>query len=149
MLNQTQCHDDLRYVFRSFPLTCLYHLWANSHRLIRGAYIDQHGNGCIMYLLSESLPVSRRIFSKQSLLAHFSHDNNDEAPEYQPAKWIVRLWDASDSPQIQARYGPNAKLEAEEVLNVLVEMIEEREGTEVQPLNAVEDSTRQMIAAGV
>ncbi|MCA9051157.1 MAG: hypothetical protein KDA89_20615 [Planctomycetaceae bacterium] len=127
MSQQTRLQEDLRSVFHSFPLSCLYHLRANSHRLVRGTYRDAKGRGCIMYLLSETLPAVNRIDSKPALVSYFAEGKGDESPEYQPAKWIVRLWDNSICRSVLERYGPNPRLETEELLNVLDQVIAERE----------------------
>jgi hypothetical protein len=58
--------SDLNHVFNYFPTECLIHLKKNRHRLIRGCY-ERAGNGCMFYMLSEPLPASKRIESREAL----------------------------------------------------------------------------------
>lgn len=124
--NLTQLHKDLQYVFESFSLDCLYHLRSNRHRLIRRKYFDQNGNGCLMYLLSETLPESLRIRSKETLIRYFS-DGDENASVYQPPKWIVRVWDERICSSVVNRYGESPTLNADEIFELLDEFIAEKE----------------------
>lgn len=126
MRRRTQLQKDLVYVFYSFPLDCLYHLRDNRHRLIRSKYCDEQGNGCLMYLLSEPLPGEQRIRSKTTLINYFS-DGDPDAVAYQPAKWLVRIWDERICSVVKRRYGEGQKLTADQIMEVLDEVIEERE----------------------
>jgi len=129
MVKQTQLQKDLRYVFNLFPLSCLHHLRASSNRLVRGVYRNDQGKGCIMYLLSETLPTSQRIDSKTSLVTYFDQGKGEESPEYQPAKWIVRLWDNRICSTVKGRYGQGPRLDIDEILDVLRQVIAEREAS--------------------
>ena len=126
MSTSTQLHNDLRYVFHSFPLDCLYHLRSNHNRLIRRSYFDHEKNGCLMNLLSETLPASRRIHSRESLTRYFS-DGDENAASYQPAKWIVRLWDERICSVVKIRYGNDPSLTVDVIIDVLEKVIAERE----------------------
>lgn len=122
----TQLQKDLQYVFESFPLESLHHLRSNRHRLIRRKYFDQNGNGCLMYLLGEKLSDSQRIHSKESLIRYFA-DCDENASVYQPAKWIVRIWDERICSSVVKRYGQSPALNADEIFEILDEFIAEKE----------------------
>lgn len=123
---------DLVHCWGYFPLDCLEHLRSNRHRLIRGSY-SRRGHGCMFYLLSERLPAELRIDSKQALTQFFTGQSGYpacELPEYQPARWLVRLIDRQICAHVQARYGDDPVLEWETVLAFLDEYIAERESIE-------------------
>jgi hypothetical protein len=133
-----QVKADLRSIFYSFPRSCLMHLRANRHRLVRGEYHTPAGKGCIMFLLSETLPVEQRIDSKSALLRYFrSHDGPDydpaTDPAQQPAKWIIRLWDNQICQDVKKRYGLAPHLSEDTMMSVLDEVIEERTPMLQQP----------------
>jgi hypothetical protein len=116
---------DLKYVFSWFPTSCLLHLRANRHRLTRGTYQAPDGGGCIFYLLTETLPAEQRITSKAALTRYFGGD--PARPEYQPARWLVRLWDRQICVGVRKRHGEAPELTEELLLSVLEEVIRERE----------------------
>jgi len=127
-----QVQTDLRSIFSAFSLECLGHLRDNAHRLTRRAYRLQDGRGCVMYLLSEPLPEEMRIDSKIALMRFFgpaygSEESIAESPDYQPARWIVRLWDEQDC---QGRYGNCRHLSRSALLAVLEEVMAERQEIE-------------------
>ena len=151
MRTSRQLINDLRTVFYSFPLESLQHLRANRHRLVRRTYRTEDGRGCVMYLLSERLPQEQRIDSKGALMRYFSNGDPD-APEYQPAKWIVRLWDRDICSQVQERYGPKPELDVETLMRVLDEVIAERSAAEVRterPETVLSSRTAQPTGAAV
>lgn len=116
--------DDLRTVFGYFPLACLLHLRANRHRLIRGKYFED-GRGCMFYLLSEVLPAEERIDRPAALTRHFTGRSGYpacEEPQYQPARWLVRLIDGLACP----RYGMISHLSWNTVFRCLERAIAQR-----------------------
>lgn len=126
---------DLRQVFACFPLASLLHVRANRHRLIRWNYTTPDGKGCLMNLLSEPLPQAQRIYSKDSLMRFFCADWQPGRDcsgnlEYQPAKWIVRLWDGHICDQLRARYAGHTHLTEDELFAVLDMVIAERTALE-------------------
>ena len=140
-MNKAQLRQDLKAVYQCFPLSALLHLRDNRHRLIRNHYFDENGNGCLMYLLSETMPDSQRIHSKESLIQYFS-DGDPDAESYQPAKWIVRLWDERVCSTVTSRYGNAPRLNSNDIFAVLEEEIESRQqqqnlrATETVPVDA-------------
>jgi len=143
---------DLQYVFAQFPLASLLHLRASRHRLVRSHYHTTSG-GCLMYLLSEPLPVSQRIDSKEALTRFFARRDKvanyilAEDPHYQPAKWLVRLWDGQICADVRARYGDCRYLSEELVMQVLDEAIAERRATVEQ--NGENLSSPRLTACGL
>jgi hypothetical protein len=128
--SNAQLVADLHHVFRCFPLSALRHVRDNRHRLIRGVYTDGR-NGCLFFLLSETLVATQRIASKSSLMLYFagrpSGADHDEV--YQPAKWIVRWVDGEKV----TRYD-GAEFNWEIALRCLDEQIAERTAAEQKPL---------------
>ena len=124
-----QVISDLKYIFEAVPLECLLHLRSNKHRLVRGAFVTDDGRGCLMYLLTEALPPARRITSKKALTRFFGGD--PEAPHYQPARWIVRLWDGAVCEIVRSRYGEHRHLSTETVIAVLEEVIATHTATDL------------------
>lgn len=141
MTGLRQITADLRAVFRRFPLSSLEHLRENRHRLVRGAYATAAGGGCIMSLLSERHAPENRIHSRESLTRYFGGDPH--AAEYQPAKWIVRLWDQQICSEAAARYGSDAFLSEDLLMAVLDESIAERQATEGTPRHRLPERSRQ------
>jgi len=120
-----QVIDDLRFALGFFPLKSLMHVRANRHRLIRGHY-RRDGKGCLFSLLSEPLPADQQIFTRETLTRFFTGISGEQArdlPEYQPARWLVRLVDGQDC---QGRYGSYTMLDWDVVLKVLDEQISQR-----------------------
>ena len=116
---------DLDYVFDDMPLACLRHLRANFRRLIRRKYDDGAGGKCIFALATEVLPEARRIVCRKSLTRFYGGD--PEAPHYQPARALVRVWDGHDADPIAlARYGAGPRLTRRLLLKVLKRAIRRR-----------------------
>lgn len=132
MSNHAAIESDLRAVFARFPVNCLRHLQANRHRLIRRSYCGPGGRGCLMSLLSEPLPPESRIDSKKALTRFFG-DGDPESEEYQPARWLVRLWDRQVCSQVRARYGERPELGEDLLFTVLEQTIAERTATAAIP----------------
>lgn len=112
---------DLQAVFDRFPKACLEHLKTNRHRLTRGCYTDGQ-RGCLMFLLSERLPAEQRIDSRTSLTKFFTGRSGYpacEEPQYQPARWLVRLIDG----EFCERYENARHLDWDLVFEVLEQVI--------------------------
>ncbi len=130
---------DLTYVFFQVPLASLIHLRQNLHRLVRHTYRTQDGHGCLMNLLTETLPDGQRIASKRALTRYFGCKQRGpdylaaRDPFYQPAKWLVRLWDGQICDGVRRRYGNNRELSVELVMRVLDNVIAERQEMEAVP----------------
>lgn len=100
------------------PKSAVEHLVENESRLIRGAYEDGHGGGCVMTLLTETLESDLQIRSKADLVRFFGRAQGKpgqaafvsavESDEYQCAKWVVRAWDHQVCDELRARYGVDA-----------------------------------------
>jgi hypothetical protein len=100
-------------------LDCLRHLLASRDRLISGHYELPGRRGCLMFVLTEPLG-EEQVRSKNDLTRFFGHDRGlpgmpgflsaKESPEYQPAKWLVRLIDSQFCPELRARYGRSCEL---------------------------------------
>jgi hypothetical protein len=106
----------------------LRHVRDNRHRLIRDSY-SRDGNGCLMHLLSETLPPEQRINSREDLTRFFTGGTGPgwrELPEYQPARWLVRLIDG----QRCIRYRGFTDLSWNDVIQCLEEVIAHREALE-------------------
>jgi hypothetical protein len=107
---------DLVEVFAHPDITpgCLQHLIAHRERLIAGRYQEPGRLGCLMFVLTEPLG-ERQIRSKRDLVRFFGRERGffgwfghvaaKDSPEYQPAKWIVRLIDGQFCDKLRARYG--------------------------------------------
>lgn len=120
--------EDLRHCCGFFPLACLVHVVQNAHRLMRGQYTNGDGGGCLFYLLSERLPKSRRIDSRESLTRHFTGGSGEgfrELPQYQPAKYLVRLIDGDRS--AAERYPGLKELPFDFLIACLNDIITERQ----------------------
>lgn len=120
---------DLEAIFDRFPTECLAHLRENQHRLVRSVYRTSDGRGCIMHLLSELLPDHQRIDSRDALKRFFGRPVDgrydvDNDPAYQPARWIVRIWDMEPHPE---RYGTAEPLSEQVVMKVLNGVIARRQ----------------------
>ncbi len=90
--------------FDKFDVDHVEHLRGNIHRLIRGNFNDDSGGGCIFHLLSELDGPGAWIDSKESLTRYFTGGCGEafrHRLEYQPAKWLVRVWDKQEI----SRYG--------------------------------------------
>jgi hypothetical protein len=92
---------------------CLRHLLRNRERLIQGHYRLPDGRGCFMFVLTEPLG-EWQIRGKSDLTDFFGCERGiagwpgyiaaKDSPEYQPAKWLVRLIDGQICEQVRARY---------------------------------------------
>jgi hypothetical protein len=99
---------------REITPDCLRHLIANRRRLIAGHYELPDGRGCLLFILTEPLG-SKQIRSRVDLTRFFGHERGfpglpgyvaaKDSPEYQPAKWLVRLVDGQYCEEVRARYG--------------------------------------------
>src|SRR4029078_8741151 len=103
----SQIIRDALYCFSKFDIACVQHLRDNSHRLVRHTYMDEDGNGCIFGLLSEILPAHLRIRDRGSLTTWFTGGCGPmyrELPEYQAARYLVRIWDGDRAHRPDSRY---------------------------------------------
>lgn len=143
----SRVEDDLHFCFEQFPLACLLHLRENRHRLIRGHYQDSQGGGCLFFLLSELLPRAQRITSKPELTRFFTGGSGDpfcEQPEYQPARYVVRIWDRQPCAE---RYGDVTELTEETVFRCLDEAISQRSDSEHKVRRAKQPARRRSAAS--
>lgn len=102
-----QIVQDALYCFGKFETACVQHLRENVHRLIRHTYSDDDGNACIFGLLTESLGEHLHIRDRGSLTTWFTGGCGPmyrELPQYQPARYLVRIWDGDRDPGTEARY---------------------------------------------
>ena len=93
---------------------CLRHLLRSGQRLITGQYHLADGRGCLMFVLTEPLG-EWQIRDKGDLTGFFGRERGiagwrgyiaaKDSPEYQPAKWLVRLIDGQICQDTRARYG--------------------------------------------
>lgn len=103
-----QLVSDLDAVFQDpswFSTNELLHLLGNLHRLIRGSFWDGRNGRCIFGMLTELRP--NPIESRSALTEFFTGGSGHpycELPCYQPARWLVRLWDESIDDGLLARY---------------------------------------------
>lgn len=122
---------------------CLRHLIANRSRLTTGHYELPEGHGCLMFVLTEPLG-KRQIRSRADLVRFFGRDRGipgwlgyvpaKDSPEYQPAKWLVRLVDGQFCEQARSRYGRSCEFfDYELVIAVAREVLAQRDALE-QPL---------------
>jgi hypothetical protein len=116
---------------------CLRHLIANRRRLGTGSYRLPGGRGCLMFLLTEPL-AGRQIRSKHDLTRFFGRVHGrpgataylaaKDSPEYQPAKWLVRLVDGQFCENVRARYGRSCEFfDYDLVLEVARQVLAQRE----------------------
>ena len=133
---------DLIEIFAHPDITprCLRHLIANRWRLMRGNYEERSGRGCLMNVLTEPLG-KRQVRSKRDLVQFFGKQRGvfgwfgyvaaKDSPEYQPAKWIVRLVDGQYCNQVRARYGRSCELfDYDLVIAVAEQVLAQREMVE-------------------
>ncbi len=125
---------------------CLRHLVRSRDRLIHGHYRLSDGRGCLMFVLTEPLGA-RQIRGKADLTAFFGRDRGitgwpgyvaaKDSPEYQPAKWLVRLVDGQICQQVRARYGRACELfDYDLVIGVAAQLLRQREPEPLQPTTA-------------
>jgi hypothetical protein len=121
---------------------CLRHLLESHQRLIVGRYVLSDGRGCLMYVLTEPLG-ERQIRSKDGLLRFFGrprglpgwpgHVAATDSPEYQPAKWLVRLVDGQVCEHTRGRYGRSCEFfDYDLVLTVATQVLWQREAGAAQ-----------------
>jgi hypothetical protein len=133
---------------RAISLECLRHLLRSRERLITGHYELPGGRGCLMYLLTEQLGEAR-VRSKTDLTRFFGcergipgmsgHVAAKDSPEYQPAKWLVRLVDSQFCENVRARYGRSCEFfDYDLVLEVAAQVLVQRELMELPTPRAVE-----------
>jgi hypothetical protein len=112
---------DLVEVMTNSQITneCLEHLIASRRRLITGHFELPDDRGCLMFVLTEPLGEAQirskfdltRFFGRQRGFPGWSgHIAAKDSPEYQPAKWLVRLIDGQFCEQLRARYGRACEL---------------------------------------
>jgi len=130
---------------RGISLDCLRHLIDSRERLISGHYEMPDRRGCLMYVLTEPLGESQ-IRSKDDLTRFFGRQRGmvgapgfvspKESPEYQPAKWLVRLVDSQFCEHVRSRYGRSCELfDYDLVIAVAVQVLVQRELQEI-PVNS-------------
>jgi hypothetical protein len=128
------------FTHRDVSLQCLRHLIANRHRLISGVYQTRRNRGCLMFILTEPLE-SRQVRTKAELTRFFGQTRGragmasfvaaKDSPEYQPAKWLVRLVDAQYCEHVRARYGRACEFfDYDLVLAVARQVLAQREAIE-------------------
>jgi hypothetical protein len=116
---------------------CLRHLVGNRKRLIRGHYRLPGGRGCLMFVLTEPLN-ERQIRDKAELTRFFGRERGiaggpghiaaKDSPEYQPAKWLVRLVDGQFCEQVRARYGRSCEFfDYDLVIAAAAQILKQRE----------------------
>ncbi len=116
---------------------CLRHLIRSRNRLIRGHYHWKDGRGCLMFLLTQ--PLGKwQIRDKKDLTAFFGRERGipgcpghipaKDSPEYQPAKWLVRLVDGQVCEHVRARYGRSCEFfDYDLVIAVAVQILAQRQ----------------------
>jgi hypothetical protein len=126
---------------------CLRHLIGGRERLIAGHYELSDDRGCLMFVLTEPLGDAQ-IRTKHDLTRFFGrprgfpgwpgHVAAKNSPEYQPAKWLVRLIDGQYCEQLRARYGRSCELfDYDLVIAVAREILTQRRAARVPELVAV------------
>jgi hypothetical protein len=111
---------------------CLRHLIRSRERLIGRHYELPDRRGCLMNVLTEPLGEGR-IRSKTDLTRFFGRERGfagwpgyvaaKDSPEYQPAKWLVRLVDGQYCEQVRARYGRSCELFDYDVVIAVAEQL--------------------------
>src|SRR5439155_26737186 len=125
---------------RDISLDCLRHLLRSRERLIIGHYWLPDGRGFLMSVLTEPL-TGARIRTRNDLTRFFGRDRGlpglpgymaaKDSPEYQPAKWLVRLIDGQFCRDIRARYGRSCELfDYDVVIAVAAQMLVQRAAIE-------------------
>lgn len=137
MESQQAIKADLRAVFsrEDIPTSALRHLIAQRHRLVRGVYESADGRGCFIRLLTETLPESMQVRSKADLVRVFGRAPGappetacEFSAEYQPVKWLVRLFDGQICSRVVRRYGRVSEpLSFDLIVEVAREVLAERE----------------------
>jgi hypothetical protein len=133
---------------RDVSLDCLRHLIRSRQRLISGHYELPGNRGCLMFVLTEPLGEAQ-IRSKNDLTRFFGRERgmpglpgyvaSKDSPEYQPAKWLVRLVDSQFCEQVRARYGRSCELfDYDLVIAVAAQVLVQRELMELPTPLAME-----------
>jgi hypothetical protein len=138
---------------RETSLDCLRHLIASRERLVTGHYeLPADGlakkRGCLMFVLTEPLGAAQ-IRSKLDLTRFFGRElglpgfpgyiSGTDSPEYQPAKWLVRLVDGQFCENVRARYARACELfDYDLVIAVARQLLVQREMMELPTPIAVE-----------
>jgi hypothetical protein len=133
---------------------CLEYLLAQQGRLVGGQFETPDGRGCLMRVLTEPLSPRKQIRSRSDLVRFFGRGHGrpgrlgyvppHDSPEYQPAKWLVRLVDGQICRSVRARYGRSAEFfDYDLVLDVAQQVLNQRE----EAARAVE-RTKALAAAG-
>jgi hypothetical protein len=116
---------------------CLRHLVRSRKRLISGHYRLTDGRGCLMFVLTQPLG-EWQIRDKSDLTEFFGRERGisgwpghiaaKDSPEYQPAKWLVRLVDGQICEQVRARYGRACEFfDYDLVIGVAAQLLVQRE----------------------
>lgn len=135
-------------------LECLRHLLDQRGRLAGGKYELPDGRGCLMHVLTEALSPRKQIRSKTDLIRFFGRGHGrpgrigyippHDSPEYQPAKWLVRLVDGQICRSVRLRYGRSAEFfDYDLVLNVARQVLAQREAAA-----AAAERTKALATAG-
>lgn len=146
-----QIIEDALYCFSKFDLRCVQHLRSNTHRLIRHSYNDDQGNGCIFGLLTETLPVRQQIRDRSTLTSWFTGGSGPmyrELPEYQAARYLVRVWDGDRDPGTEARYECWRGRLTQENIRDLTEIFLELQGNDEARRTAVANAAMVSVVAG-
>jgi len=133
---------------RAISLDCLRHLIGSRERLITGHYELPGHRGCLMFVLTEPLGEAR-VRSKEDLTRFFGRERGlvglpghvaaKDSPEYQPAKWLVRLVDSQFCEHVRARYGRSCELfDYDLVIAVAAQVLVQRELMELPTPLALE-----------
>jgi hypothetical protein len=133
---------------REITSDCLRHLIASRERLITGHYELPGNRGCLMFVLTQPLGAAQ-IRSKSDLTRFFGREHGFvgmpgyvaaiDSPEYQPAKWLVRLVDGQFCENVRARYARACELfDYELVIAVARQLLVQRELLELPPPIAME-----------
>lgn len=120
---------DIRHVLGHFPTRNLVRLRAEVRQggVIRHTYTDDDGRGCVLNVLSRGMPPGMQITDKPSLVRFFTGGFSAAhmgLPEYQPAKYLVKIWDGN--PEAIERYGTAVPLSEEVLIEILNQVIRER-----------------------
>jgi hypothetical protein len=133
---------------RTISLDCLRHLIDSRERLITGHYELPGGRGCLMFVLTEPLGEAQ-VRSKEDLTRFFGRVRGlpglpgyvaaKDSPEYQPAKWLVRLVDSQYCELVRARYGRSCELfDYDLVIAVAAQVLVQRELLDLPAPNSLE-----------
>jgi hypothetical protein len=149
-----QIIGDALYCFSKFDPACVRHLRDNVQRLVRGSYSDGRGRGCIFGILSELLPATQRIHDRESLTTYFTGGHGPlfrERECYQPARYLVRVWDGDRDPGTVLRYenwnGTFTAEQVRELADLHLELLEAHDQEEAAPAPAASRASAMVMAA--